>query len=191
VITGAAIGACWGLFVVVWVAGAVYNARHGPAVAKRPGLSSTIFGALIATSIVVRALPASTWSSVTTGGPVRVGGALILVAGTGFTVWARTVLGTMWSSTPVAKDDHELRRTGPYAITRHPIYTGILTMVGGTALANGLGAWILVFVACVVAVEFKLRAEERLMLEVFGADYDRYRREVPQLVPRLSRRSRV
>ena len=91
----------------------------------------------------------------------------------------------MWSSEPVAKEGHELRTDGPYAITRHPIYTGIVGMLLGTALAIGLGPFVWVFVVGVVFLELKIRAEERLMTDVFPDAYDEYRRQVPQLVPGL------
>ena len=62
-------------------------------------------------------------------------------------------------------------------------------MVLGTTLVVGVGRWAVVFVIVVVIVELKLHAEERLLAEAFPADYARYRRRVPRLVPGLGRRS--
>ncbi|HTO72805.1 MAG TPA: isoprenylcysteine carboxylmethyltransferase family protein, partial [Gemmatimonadales bacterium] len=58
-------------------------------------------------------------------------------AGLGFAVWARITLGTMWSGRVTLKEDHALIRRGPYALVRHPIYTGLLLALLGTALARG------------------------------------------------------
>jgi protein-S-isoprenylcysteine O-methyltransferase Ste14 len=85
----------------------------------------------------------------------------------------------------MVKQQHQLRTSGPYAVTRHPIYTGILGMVLGTALLAGAGDWALPFPILLVVLEFKLHTEERLMLAEFPADYPAYRRRVPQLLPGL------
>jgi Putative protein-S-isoprenylcysteine methyltransferase len=71
-----------------------------------------------------------------------------------------------------------------------PIYTGLLGMLLGTTLSNGLGRWVLVFVAAFALAELKLHTEERLLRKVFPGEYERYRRQVPQLVPRLHLRNR-
>ena len=62
-------------------------------------------------------------------------GAAITVAGLLFAVWARAYLGRNWSSAVTIKQDHQLITTGPYAIVRHPIYTGILAGFLGMAIA--------------------------------------------------------
>lgn len=51
----------------------------------------------------------------------------------------------MWSASVVAKTQHSLRTDGPYAITRHPIDTGLMGMLLGTAMINDLGRWAAVF----------------------------------------------
>jgi protein-S-isoprenylcysteine O-methyltransferase Ste14 len=68
---------------------------------------------------------------------------------------------------------------------RHPIYTGLIGMLVGTAVINGLGWWLLLPAAAVVLFGLKIRNEERLMRRTFGQQYDEYRRRVPQLVPGL------
>ncbi|MGA2872801.1 MAG: hypothetical protein ABSF27_04345 [Candidatus Dormibacteria bacterium] len=52
---------------------------------------------------------------------VHIFGLMVLLASTGFTLWARFALGTMWRSHPTIKEQHALRTDGPYGITRHPI----------------------------------------------------------------------
>jgi protein-S-isoprenylcysteine O-methyltransferase Ste14 len=91
-------------------------------------------------------------------------GVAILVVSTGFTLRARRALGTMWASSAVVKDNHALRTDGPYGITRHPIYTGLLGMLAGTAAIDGLGRWVTFFGLGVLLVGLKVRAEERLLL---------------------------
>jgi protein-S-isoprenylcysteine O-methyltransferase Ste14 len=116
---------------------------------------------------------------------VRVLGLAVLAASTVFTLWARFSLGTSWSVAPKVKDDHQLRTHGPYAVTRHPIYTGLLGMLLGATLLSGIGQWIVLFPAALIVFEVRIRMEEQLMLATFPDEYPRYRRQVPQLVPGL------
>jgi protein-S-isoprenylcysteine O-methyltransferase Ste14 len=116
---------------------------------------------------------------------LRVLGLAVLIASTVFTLWARFSLGTMWSQAPKVKGDHQLRTHGPYAVTRHPIYTGLLGMLLGATLLSGIGQWIVLFPAALIVFEVKIRMEERLMVATFPDEYPRYRRQVPQLIPGL------
>ena len=116
---------------------------------------------------------------------VRVLGLGVLVASTVFTLWARFSLGTSWSVAAKVQGDRQLRTRGPYAVTRHPIYTGLLGMMLGATLLSGIGQWIVLFPVGLVLFEAKIRMEERLMVATFPEEYPRYRRQVPQLVPGL------
>jgi protein-S-isoprenylcysteine O-methyltransferase Ste14 len=114
--------------------------------------------------------------------------AALTAAGLLFSVWARRRLGSNWSGTVTIKESHELVTGGPYALVRHPIYTGLLVAIFGSALA--IGEWRAVLALALVAVAFwrKLSLEERWMRERFGQAYDDYRRRVPALVPFLLQR---
>ena len=81
--------------------------------------------------------------------------------------------------------DQRLRTHGPYAVTRHPIYTGVLGMLVGATLVSGIGQWIVLFPVGLIVFEVKIRMEERLMVATFPDEYPRYRRRVPQLIPGL------
>jgi protein-S-isoprenylcysteine O-methyltransferase Ste14 len=119
---------------------------------------------------------------------IELPGLAILVISTGFTLWARVRLGRMWSSTPnMLRADHQLRTDGPYAVTRHPIYTGLSGMLLGTVLLNGLGASLALLVVGAVILGMRIPVEERLMSKTFPDEYARYRERVPRFVPRLSR----
>ena len=91
----------------------------------------------------------------------------------------------MWSAVPAVKEGHQLRTSGPYSVTRHPIYTGLLGMMLGSLLLAGAGQWVVAFPVYLVLIQFKIHTEERLMLAEFPDDYPRYRQRVPQLVPGL------
>jgi len=100
-------------------------------------------------------------------------------------IWARIHLGRNWSGEITIKVDHQLIRSGPYKLLRHPIYTGILAMYLGTAVVTGEWLAVIGVVLVVFAYWRKIRLEEANMVVAFGADYDAYRRESWALVPGL------
>jgi protein-S-isoprenylcysteine O-methyltransferase Ste14 len=110
-------------------------------------------------------------------------GVAVIVLGLSFAVWARRHIGRNWSGTVTVKTDHVLVRSGPYAWVRHPIYTGLLTAILGTAIARGDLSGLLGVILCAIAFTIKLRIEERWMRQAFGEAYDRYSKEVPALIP--------
>jgi protein-S-isoprenylcysteine O-methyltransferase Ste14 len=107
----------------------------------------------------------------------------IIVAGLLYSVWARLVLGSNWSSIVTVHSDHQLIQTGPYAYTRHPIYTGILAAAFGTVLADGEVRTLLGFICLFLAFHLKLLVEERFMRGRFGITYEAYEAKVKRLVP--------
>src|SRR5579863_2411394 len=112
--------------------------------------------------------------------------ALLTLAGLLFTWWARIHLGRLWSGSITRKEGHRVIDTGPYALVRHPIYTGLIFALFMTAIAqatiSGLaGAALIAF-----GLWVKARIEERFLTAELGADaYGAYRRRVPMLVPGL------
>lgn len=185
-----AVAICWAVLTVVWLIGAVYNARRGPAARERQRLGPAWLLGIAVYAVLSWAIPKRAWTPLTVHSPWSAWtGVGLLVATTAFTLWARAALGTMWTSSAVVKEGHQLRTDGPYGITRHPIYTGILGMLAATALTAGLGRWIPVTLLAIVLLLVKIRAEERLLESNFGAEYRDYRRRVPALVP-IPRRAR-
>ncbi len=81
------------------------------------------------------------------------------------------------------KQDHTLVTHGPYALARHPIYTGLSLAFLGTAFAIGEWRGLAAFVIATASFWYKLRIEERVMRETFGDAYDRYAERVRALIP--------
>jgi protein-S-isoprenylcysteine O-methyltransferase Ste14 len=109
--------------------------------------------------------------------------ALVTAMGLLFTAWARVHLGRNWSGTVAIKQGHDLITSGPYALVRHPIYTGLLVAFIGSAMARGEWRGVLAVVVAWAALWRKLRLEQRWMAERFGQQYEAYSRRVPALVP--------
>jgi protein-S-isoprenylcysteine O-methyltransferase Ste14 len=110
-------------------------------------------------------------------------GAALTLAGLLFTVWARVYLGRNWSGVVTVKADHELITGGPYALVRHPIYTGLLLAFIGTALAVGEWRGVLSVALALIAIVHRIIVEESFMRQQFGAAYDNYALRVRALVP--------
>jgi protein-S-isoprenylcysteine O-methyltransferase Ste14 len=114
-------------------------------------------------------------------------GLLLVMAGLAFAVWARVYLGRNWSGTVTVKENHELIRSGPYAIVRHPIYTGLLLAMLGTAIVVGEWRGLLSLCFLGLAFWFKLRREERFMADSFPDTYPSYCAQVSALLPLMHR----
>ena len=108
---------------------------------------------------------------------------IIVVAGTAFSIWARVVLGRNWSAEVTFKRDHELIESGPYALARHPIYTGLLAMGLGTVLYYGRVIGLVVLVGACGALWWKARQEERIMSQHFPDAYADYKARVRAIIP--------
>jgi protein-S-isoprenylcysteine O-methyltransferase Ste14 len=186
---GLVTGICWALIVVIWIVAAFGFRRTRSSRQPFGGEAIWRLGTVIAAGLAYWLAGAELRDLTTQSWWVAIPGLVLLIASTAFTIWARLSLGKMWSIAPnVLKDDHELRTDGPYAVTRHPIYTGLLGMLLGTALLNGLGFWIGLPVVGVAVFGTRVHIEEGLMSKTFPDEYRRYRQRVPRLVPGLHRR---
>ncbi|MDQ6792016.1 MAG: isoprenylcysteine carboxylmethyltransferase family protein [Candidatus Dormibacteraeota bacterium] len=112
-------------------------------------------------------------------------GVVLTAAGLALAVWARWHLGRNWSTQPSLKVDHQLIQTGPYGLVRHPIYSGLLLALLGTALYLGQYRALLGLALFVAALWWKARQEEGLLFTQFGDDYQRHRRRTGMFLPRL------
>jgi protein-S-isoprenylcysteine O-methyltransferase Ste14 len=107
----------------------------------------------------------------------------LVAIGLGFSVWARARLGGNWSAEVTVKERHELVRGGPYALVRHPIYTGVLLALVGSALAVDKWRGLVGLLLITAGFWRKMVIEERFMLAEFGEAYAHYRANVPALIP--------
>jgi protein-S-isoprenylcysteine O-methyltransferase Ste14 len=122
-----------------------------------------------------RFLPASSAASFT--------GLALTICGAALAASARIFLGRNWSAVVTIKQDHEIIRRGPYALVRHPMYSGLLLAMLGTALAIGEVRGLLAVGLAFLGWWMKLRTEERFLTEQFGAQYTQYRQKTKALIP--------
>lgn len=109
-------------------------------------------------------------------------GLVIFVLGLGLAVWARRYLGRNWGMPMSRKVDPELVTTGPYRHVRHPIYSGLLLAVIGTAIAVSIYTLVAVVVLGAYLL-YSARTEERFMASQFPDSYPLYQQSSKMLVP--------
>ena len=174
----------WVLFSVYWSAAAKNSA---PAKRSESRKSRRIHEALLNVGLLLLFIPVPGMTQrFLPAGPVFIATGLGLQIASGLLgVWARRHLGRNWSGEITIKVGHELIRTGPYRILRHPIYTAMLGMFAGTTLVSGQTHALLGMVLVVFAHWRKIRLEEANLNEAFGPAYDAYRRETWALLPGL------
>lgn len=107
------------------------------------------------------------------------------LAGMAIAVWARMSLGRYWSDKIVLKVDHQLVRFGPYARMRHPIYSGVLLGVAGSALVVDEWRGVLAFILLLTNYVIKAKREDKVLAEAFAQDFEEHKKCAGFLLPRL------
>jgi protein-S-isoprenylcysteine O-methyltransferase Ste14 len=119
-------------------------------------------------------------------------GALLYFPGMTFAIWARLALGkNYFVSTGFGAQlfaDHQLVSSGPFAIVRHPMYTGLIVASLGALLIYM--TWTTVYFAFFAPLTIvRARREEQALAEEFGNQWQAYCKHVPMLIPHMGRRS--
>ena len=186
-----AIGSLWVLWVISWLFAARWSARTLKT--TRPGERSlelllTLGGAFALMSPGMLGSRTEMNVSLYSLGTIPGWLLVVLVAcGFAFCWWARIHLGQMWSANITLKEEHRIIDTGPYALVRHPIYSGVLLSAWATAAARGNEQGFLGAALMTLGFYLKARREEQLLIAELGAPYEAYRRRVPMLLPAARR----
>jgi protein-S-isoprenylcysteine O-methyltransferase Ste14 len=159
---GQAILLLWVGFAVSWLAAAVWRG----ATEKRAGLRAELsYRIVLLVGGFLFFVPAHGYS-----GSLRLWHVMriqawacigLIASGFAFSWWARIHLGLLWSSQITKKAAHRVIDTGPYGVVRHPIYTGILLAVLGTAAAKGTVLGIVGALTIILGLWLKARLKER------------------------------
>jgi protein-S-isoprenylcysteine O-methyltransferase Ste14 len=171
-----AITVAWIVFWVYWLASA-FGVKEGRASTRRIPLNGLSALAVILLLRVFRGGGLAVDSPVL--GAI---GAVVFACGIALAIWARINLGRNWGMPMTQKDEPELVTSGPYRFVRHPIYTGLLTALLGTALATNLLGLIIV---AVLGAYFYYSAsvEEKNLIATFPTAYPEYRSRTKMLIP--------
>lgn len=171
-----AIPIAWVLFWVCWLAAATGSKEGSRTRRTRPP------GLLIA-AVAFLMLRVFNVDTVAVHSPVvQAVGAVLFAGGLSLAVWARVYLGRNWGMPMTRKDEPELVTSGPYRFVRHPIYSGILLAVVGTALTIS-PYWLLAAAIIGAYFVYSARVEEGLLVESFPTSYASYRATTKMLIP--------
>lgn len=181
--------AVWVVWIVTWNFAAIWRSK--PTVEAPRGSYRGYFVVIaVGLALIFNAIPNLSrpvlWQM-----PPALGWGMIAVtvAGIVFAWWARVTMGTLWSGGVEVKEGHRVVDTGPFALARHPIYTGLIAAAISAAVIRAT-PWALAG-ATLFALGFVLKAKvEERFLEAELGGYEAYRRRVRMIVPlpRLSSR---
>lgn len=175
----------WILWFLSWLAATPWSA---PTVKRVVNGGTTLSRLVIIAGAVMLFGGASAWLQGERLWRIDPAGAVLLavpvLASFLFAWWARLHLGRLWSGMITCKAGHRLVDSGPYALVRHPIYTGLIGAALATAVEEATLPAMLGAALIALGLWLKAALEERFLRRELGADlYDAYRRRVPMLVP--------
>ena len=171
-----AIDIAWIIFWVYWIASA-FGVKEGTGSRRRIPLSG-----LTALS-VIRVVRVFRGGSLAIHSPVLGAiGAVLFASGIALAIWARVHLGRNWGMPMSQKAEPELVTSGPYRVVRHPIYSGLLAALLGTALVTNL---IGLFIVVILGAYFYYSAsvEEKNLTTTFPTAYPAYQTSTKMLIP--------
>lgn len=95
-------------------------------------------------------------------------------------------LGRNWTPTLSLRDEHTLVTDGVYKHIRHPMYAAhyLWAIANVLMLPNWLAGYAFL-VASVLQVVTRIKAEEEMMIEQFGEQYESYMNKTGRLIPRI------
>ena len=107
-------------------------------------------------------------------------GTCLTIIGIAYAIWGRYYLGRNWGSHP--KEAQVLVTCGPYAYVRHPIYTGAVLALFGSALTGSIVA-VVWFVISIIFCLRRINKEEPMMLALFPEQYPTYKAHTKRFIP--------
>jgi len=176
----------WSAWAALWVIASWWSARGVRRAGGRQNVTYQLISVagMMALLIVTRptgALSTPLWQL---GSHVEWTLVGLTAAGFALACWARLTLGKLWSAGVERKADHRLVDEGPYAIVRHPIYTGLIAAALALALVKATPLALIGLLLTTIGFTIKAQLEERFLAAELGeADYADYKRRVPMLVP--------
>jgi protein-S-isoprenylcysteine O-methyltransferase Ste14 len=180
------IGTGWAIFWIYWlVASFTAKSSRGRWGGGWGGFAWTRVGLLVLVVFLIQKNLNGRGSAAgqITHNPVLEGiGLVVWLAGLGIAVWARLYIGRNWGMPMTRREHPDLVTTGPYRYVRHPIYSGIILAMVGTALATVLVGLVVVAVL-VVVFSFAATREERFLTGEFPDSYPAYKASTKMLIP--------
>jgi len=182
------IAGLWLVFVAYWALAAVGAKRNAGSRLWRGGIGLRLVAILLIASVMrspsLREFLAATQRFASHSDTLSWTGVALCVLGFGLAIYARWHLGRNWGMPMSRKEQPELVTRGPYAFVRHPIYTGLILAMLGSAIGVNI-FWMLMLVPVSAYFILSARQEESVMLQQFPEQYAAYMARTGMLAPRL------
>jgi protein-S-isoprenylcysteine O-methyltransferase Ste14 len=117
---------------------------------------------------------------------IQYSGLIVIIIGMIFRFYAIWSLGRLFTVDVTIRKNHTIKNDGIYKIIRHPSYLGlIISFLGlGLSLNNWVGLLIIV-IPVTIAMIYRIKIEEKTLIEHFGADYPEYMKKTYRLIPKI------
>jgi len=179
------------VFATYWAVAAVGAKRNVSSRLWRGGIGLRLILIFLVASVLrspsFREFLAETQRSVSQSTLLGWTGVALCLVGFGLAIIARWHLGRNWGMPMSRKEQAELVTSGPYAHLRHPIYTGLILAMLGSAIGVNV-FWAVLLVPVGAYFIYSARREETVMLQPFPEQYAAYMARTGMLTPRLFRR---
>jgi len=175
------LAALWIAFYLYWLISAISTKKSVRS--NRPYAAVRIGFIIILVALLYGVRGFRRFVTIGATGPIfNIAGLVICALGISLAIWARVCIGRNWGTPMSFKENPELVTSGPYRFIRHPIYSGILLALLGSALVCGI-VWFILFLFFGTYFVLASRGEESLMTRQFPDQYPEYMKRTRALVP--------
>lgn len=184
----AAVMVCWLIFALVFLLRTLKQPADIPETRRdRRSIAGMVLQGLAYGLLWTRFRPAvqpivtmPLWADVV----IAAGAVVIAAASVWLVMSAVRALGKQWALGARLVEGHELITSGPYSLVRNPIYSGMFGMLLATGLVSTRWPEFLIAIAIfLLGTMIRVRVEETLLRQAFGAEFDSYADRVPALIP--------
>ena len=174
------IGIGWIVFWIGWLI-AAFTAKSSQGQGSRYAFVRIVLIVVVALS-VRESLTGRRGLGAHPGWALAGAGVALWACGLALAVWARLYIGRNWGMPMTRREEPDLVTTGPYRFVRHPIYSGLIAALAGTALATTL--WALIAAAALSGYfVYSAYQEERFLVREFPVAYPAYQARSKMLLP--------
>jgi protein-S-isoprenylcysteine O-methyltransferase Ste14 len=167
----------------------LWRSRRDPTARQEDGGSLVVMSVVTGGGVLVALVLAAVGTGAAIGWlrpQMTLAGIAVFVLGAALRWWAIFTLGRYFTMEVAVRSTQSVVQSGPYRLVRHPSYTAILIMLLGVGLALANWASLVVLLAGgLIGLGYRVRVEERALVDALGQPYVDYMRHTQRLIPFL------
>jgi protein-S-isoprenylcysteine O-methyltransferase Ste14 len=164
-----------------------WRPQRDPTTRQEDRGSLVVMSLVVGGGVIVACVLAAVWTSAAIPGlrpQVTLAGYVVIVLGAALRWWAIFILGRYFTFEVAVRSTQSVVQSGPYRFVRHPSYTAILIMLLGVGMALANWASLVTLLATgLIGLLYRVRVEERALVEALGQPYIDYRRHTKRFIP--------